>query len=73
MNITLTDKDYGRLTFEPHQIVNIDFRIYDRLGIGVRVVDLPSHKELVIIPVEPREVKKMFRVLSLFIYIDTDK
>jgi hypothetical protein len=63
--ITLTDKDFGRLTFEPYQVTKIEFNLPDRLGISVTVVDLPSHGQLKIVPVEPREVKEMFRVLSL--------
>jgi hypothetical protein len=64
--ITLTDKDFGRLTFQPHQITKIEFNLSDRLGIGVTVVDLPDKHFLqtVIVPVEPREVKEMFRILG---------
>lgn len=63
--ITLTDKDFGKLTFDPIQIHNIEFHLPDRLGIGVNVKGIPGHEQgLLIVPVDPEEIRKMFQILG---------
>ena len=65
MKITMTDKDLGRITFDPHQIHNIQFGIPDRLGVGVMTEGIKGHEGgLYIVPTDPQDVSVMFMALA---------